>query len=146
MLTSLGAVLRVVLHDRTLRVNSSVVRSRLETSIGTSCSPFKHHIAIIVSLLLSVVVVVVLTDALDGLARMSGSIILLVVCDLKDTNFGVFELFVRISMVASVVVLGILLDDSMAFLSFKSILRSIHVHLSALALGRLEGRRRDLAV
>ena len=49
-------------------------------------------------------------------------------------------------MVASVVVLGILLDDSMAFLSFKSILRSIHVHLSALALGRLECRRRDLAV
>ena len=117
MLTSLGAVLRVVLHDRILRVYSSIVSSRLETSIGTSCSSFKHHVAIIVSLLLSVVVVVVLTDALDGLARMSGSIILFVVCDLKDTNFGVFELFVRISMVASVVVLGILLDDSMAFLA-----------------------------
>ena len=77
---------------------------------------------------------------------MSGPIICFVVCDLEDSNFGVFELFVWIGVVTCVMVLGILLNDPVTFLPFEGTLRSIHVHLGALALSDVEVWRWNLVV
>lgn len=87
----------------------------------------------------SVVVIVVLADALDCMAGVSRPVVRLIVRDLEDSNFGVLELLALVGVVSVVMVLSVLLDHPVALLP-------VHVHLRAFALGSMEVRRRHLVV